>query len=80
MIITPEKFLQIVRNAKEEKHNRLGKIDTEYLSGRPRIIFDGETTVSTKQYPYLASYSPVAGDRVILEKVGGTYVVMGKIE
>ncbi|MFO7295797.1 MAG: hypothetical protein C0P72_007215 [Clostridia bacterium] len=64
----------------KEKPFTLGKIDPAYSgSGRPRVIFDGNTTVSSKTYPYLSSYTPQANDRVILANVGGTHVILGKI-
>jgi len=43
------------------------------------IQFDGETSVSQKYYPILASYTPVVGDRVLVANVSGTHVVLGKI-
>lgn len=58
---------------------RLGKIDPSYASGLPKVLFDGETTVSTKTYPYLASYTPAANDRVELLLFGSTWVVQGKV-
>ena len=78
-MITEEKFLEITRGQEKEAVFRLGKIDPSYSSGRPKIVFDGETTASTKQYPYLAPYAPTAGDRVLLAKVAGSYVIMGKV-
>lgn len=69
-------------NAKEkqEKPFSLGTIDPAYSgSGRPKVIFDGSTTASSKTYPYLSSYTPRANDRVILANVGGTHVILGKI-
>lgn len=49
-------------------------------SGGVSVQFDGETTPSTKKYKRLASYSsPTVNDRVLLIKVGGTYVIIGKI-
>lgn len=64
----------------KEKPFTLGKIDPTYNgSGRPRVIFDGSTVVSSKTYPYLSSYTPQANDRVILANVGGTHVILGKI-
>ena len=58
---------------------RLGQIDPNYSSGRPNIIFSGETKISLKKYPYLSSYVPKAGDKVLLIRVSNSYVVMGKI-
>ncbi|WP_306010529.1 hypothetical protein [Bacillus sp. MMSF_3328] len=57
---------------------KLGQIDPAYSSGRPRIIFEGETATSVKAYPYLSSYTPVAGDVVLLARVGNSYIVLGK--
>lgn len=78
-MITEEKFLEITRGQEKEAVFRLGKIDPLYSNGRPKIVFDGETAASTKQYPYLAPYAPTAGDRVLLAKVAGSYVIMGKV-
>ena len=64
----------------ERKIFRMAKVDPSYSSGLPRLLFDGETVVSQKRYPYLGNYTPVAGDRVLLAVVGGTYVVLGKIQ
>lgn len=58
---------------------RLATIDPAYASGRPRVTFDGETTLSTRLYPYLSSYAPAAGDRVLLLRSGRTWVVLGKV-
>lgn len=57
---------------------KLGRIDPSYSGGRPRIIFEGESVASIKAYPYLSSYTPVAGDVVLLAKVGNSYIVLGK--
>lgn len=45
----------------------------------PSVTFDGETTMSTKQYPVLDSYVPVASDRVLMVPVGNTYLIAGSI-
>lgn len=44
----------------------LGTIDEAYSSGRPRVRFDNEETTSTRTRPYLAGYTPAAGDRVLM--------------
>lgn len=62
-----------------QRYYKLGKIDPSYTGGRPRIIFDGETTVSVKQYPYLGRYTPAANDRVLMLKIANSYVVFDKI-
>ena len=58
---------------------RLGYIDAGYVSGLPQVVFDGETSASTRQYPYLASYTPAADDRVLVAMVGHSGVVVGRI-
>lgn len=43
------------------------------------ILLDSETEATTKDYKYLASYVPAVGDRVLIEQISGTYVIIGKI-
>lgn len=78
-MITEEDFLKITQGKEKETVFRLGKIDPAYSTGRPSIVFDGETTATTKQYPYLSPYAPTAGDRVLLAKVAGSYLILGKV-
>lgn len=44
-----------------------------------QLIIDGEDEATTKKYTYMASYVPAEGDRVLIEEVGGSYVIIGKI-
>lgn len=44
-----------------------------------RLIIDGEDEPTTKKYSYMASYVPTANDRVIIEEISGSYVIMGKV-
>lgn len=78
-MITVDKFLGIIKDNKHIKFFKLGRIDTDYTSGKPRVQFDGEYEPSIKQYPYLSSYTPAASDRVLLAVVSGTYVILGKV-
>lgn len=78
-MIQAEDFLKITQGKEKETVFRLGKIDPLYSTGRPSIVFDGETTATTKQYPYLSPYAPTAGDRVLLARVAGSYVIIGKV-
>ncbi len=64
---------------KVSKPFSLGTIDPNYSSGTPRVLFDGENTVSTKRYSYLDSYKPAARDRVLLVNISGTHIIVGKI-
>lgn len=57
----------------------LGTIGS-YSSGTGvTVTIDGETDPTTKQYMFLSSYTPHVGDRVLIEEISGTYVVMGAV-
>lgn len=45
------------------------------------LILDGESEASTKRYKYMTSgyADPAAGDRVVVMKMSGTFVVLGRI-
>ena len=43
------------------------------------VIVDGEEVASEKKYSYLSSYVPAANDKVIIEEISGSYVILGKI-
>ncbi|WP_262499790.1 hypothetical protein [Planococcus sp. ANT_H30] len=65
-------FNQKKTNAVEVK---LATIAPGYVSGRPQLIFSGETIATLKTYPHMAHYTPSSNDRVMLIKG----VVIGKI-
>ena len=77
MIPTAQGFLEINRQ-KTDRVFWLGKVDS-VSEGLPAILFDGEETASGKLYAKLDGYSPTTGDRVLLAKVSGTYIVLGKV-
>lgn len=58
---------------------RLATIDLAYAAGRPKVTFDGESVLSPRTYPYLASYVPAAGHRVLMLRSGSTWVVVGRV-
>jgi len=58
---------------------KLAKIPDDYVEGKPQLIFDGEDSPTVKRYSYLASYSPAAGDPVLVALVGTSGVVLGKV-
>lgn len=60
---------------KEDKKSlfRLGTIVNS------KVQFDGESTVSGKTYKRLSSYTISNGDRVLLVRIAGTYVILGKV-
>jgi hypothetical protein len=74
-MMKPNEFVRAFGNKEEDKLIRFAKIDPNYTSGRPSLIFDGEMTVSVKKYPYLSSYIPSPNERVIMIKG----VIIGKI-
>lgn len=49
-------------------------------NGGVTVIFDGETSDSGMYYRFLSDYTPVAGDRVVMQKIGRTYVCYGPID
>ncbi len=57
----------------------LATIAAGYVSGRPAVVFDGESIATTRLYPYLASYAPQAGDRVLIALVGHGGVILGRV-
>src|SRR3546814_19085345 len=65
---------------------KMGRVDydyiaTDFLGGvNPRILFDGEATVSQKRYQVMSGYYPKPGDRVCLIPVGTSYLVIGTVE
>lgn len=85
MTITPSEFIDLVKDVnKPESKFRFATVDPNYLSGRPQLIFDGETIMSQKKYPYLSSYIPAANDRVFLiktsaERAESSYLIIGKV-
>lgn len=82
MNMSPEDFLAIMGERNQGKDPPafcLGTIPAGYTSGRPQIQFDGESTVSSRTYPYLSSYTPVASDRVLVANVSHGAVILGKV-
>ena len=57
----------------------LGKISEVDNANGIKLIIDGESEATTKKYHYLASYVPAAGDRVLIEEISDSYVVIGKV-
>jgi hypothetical protein len=57
----------------------LGKVQARDNTEGLQIIIDGEDEPTTKKYHYLASYVPSAGDRILIEEIGDSYVVLGKV-
>lgn len=43
------------------------------------IKLDGQNYANAKYYKRLSSYTPAAGDRIVVMKDSGTYVILGKV-
>ena len=57
----------------------LGTISTVDNDNGLQLIIDGEDEPTTKKYTYMASYVPAANDRVLIEEISGSYVIIGKV-
>ena len=57
----------------------LGTISAVDNENGLQLTIDGEDSPTTKKYTYMASYVPAANDRVIIEEISGSYVIMGKV-
>lgn len=57
----------------------IGTIKSYSANEGVTILIDGEDTPTEKDYKFLASYIPAVDDRVLIEEISGTYVVLGKI-
>lgn len=78
-MITAEELVLEVDNAEESSNFKLGTVMDLFEIETAKIQFDGEETPSEKQYAYLSSYTPTIGDRVLLGVLGGTYIILGKV-
>ena len=57
----------------------LGTINAVDDDNGLQLIIDGEDEPTTKKYTYMASYVQAANDRVLIEEISGSYVIMGKV-
>jgi len=80
-IPTSEQFLGVLQPAEQIANAgfRLAVVAALFSNGTAKVTFDGETEASEKEYPYLASYVPKTGDRVLLAAVAASYVILGKV-
>jgi len=86
MVTSPDRFMDAVgvyldssNDVAKEGQIRLATIDQDYGgTGNARVVFDGETVVSTKAYTPLG-FTPTPGTRVVMMPVGGSYVIIGQL-
>lgn len=57
----------------------LGTVKAVDVGNGLQLLIDGEEEPTTKKYKYISSYTPTIDDRVMIEEIGGSYVVLGKI-
>ncbi len=50
-----------------------------YSSSGSTLLFDGETTPTTKKFKKLYSYSGASNHRVLVAKISGTYIILGRV-
>jgi len=68
-----------VQNVESEGFARFATVDTAYAGNGPaRVLFDGETSLSTKAYSPI-NLAPTAGSRVFMMPVSQTYVIVGML-
>lgn len=79
--MTPPEFLHLIRQAVGDGRDlfALGTVDEAHTTGAPRVRFDDEDVASVRTRPYLSGYTPTAGDRVLLGRVGNGWVVLGAV-
>jgi len=56
----------------------LGKVDSVTADG-VTLLIDGESSPTTKSYQVVSATEPSAGDKVAIEEINGSYLVMGVI-
>lgn len=76
-MITPEQFSDIFKKEPKENIVQFAKVDPNYTGGRPLVVYDVDIATGklSKPLPYLSSYEPLSGDRVMVVKG----VIIGKI-
>jgi len=70
--------LDVLDDVKRNTSTKMGKAYDVNASGA-RVHFDGEATPSMKRYRYLKGNQPSNGERVILHRVGGSWVILGAL-
>ena len=58
---------------------KLATVVSYDASNGSTLLFDGESTATTKRYKRLASWGGAAGHRVLVAKISGTYIILGRV-
>lgn len=68
------------RRSEVEFGLQIAFVDPSYSgTGRPKLRFAGESSVGSRLYPYLGSYTPAANDKVIVALFSHSGVILGKV-
>lgn len=80
MSLNSNKLLNTITNSKkgEEAQTRMAVVSS-ISDGNIYLTFYGEEEMSQKPYKRLDSYTPAIGDTVVLQKVGSSYLITGKV-
>lgn len=57
----------------------LGTIASYIENQGVTLIIDGEESPTEKEYKFISSYQPKVNDRVVIEEIGDSYVVLGAL-
>lgn len=79
-IPTASEFLKESQAKQPQTYFKFAVVSDLFPNGAAKLTFDGESIASEKKYPYLASYTPMINDRVLVMAVSGTYIIIGKIK
>lgn len=73
-------FLKQIKQATadDSKSTRLAIISS-VKNGNAYVTFYGETEPSLKPQKHVSSYQPAVGDKVMMQLVGNSYVITGKV-
>lgn len=78
-MITAEELVKSTTIKEPESNFKMALVVELFENDTAKLQFDGEEVPSEKQYAYLDWYIPQINDRVMIGKIGGTYVVLGKV-
>lgn len=80
MSLLSNRLYKVVAGAKKvnDLQSRLATV-TAIKDGKIYLTFYGEEEMSQKPYKRLDAYKPGVGDTVILQKVGNSYLIAGKV-
>ena len=79
MSLNSNKLLNTITNSKKEEEAQTRMAVVSSIRSNIYLTFYGEEEMSQKPYKRLDSYMPSIGDTVVLQKVGSSYLITGKV-